>query len=182
MAIFREFRGLYPKVGHNVFLADDVVLIGDVTIEDDCSIWWGSVLRGDCGALVIGRGSNVQDGSLIHATTGYSTVRLGPNVSVGHHAIIHGASVDEGVLVGMGSTLLDLAHIGAFSIVGAGALVLEGMKVPANRLVTGIPARIKKELSPENREARLQHAEEYRELASVYLAQEAGRSGPEDSR
>ena len=182
MPILKEFRGLYPKVGNNVYLADNVVLIGDVTIEDDCSIWWGSVLRGDCGALVIGRGSNVQDGSLIHATTGQSTVRLGPNVSVGHHAIIHGASLEEGVLVGMKSTVLDLAHIGAFSIVGAGAVVLEGTRVPEDRLVTGIPAKIKKELPPENRPARLRHAEEYRELAAVYLAQEAGRSGPEGSR
>lgn len=173
MAILKEFRGLYPKVGRNVYLADDVVLIGDVTIEDDCSIWWGTVLRGDCGALVIGRGSNVQDGCMVHATTGHSTVRLGPNVTVGHHAIIHGASVDEGALVGMKSTLLDLARIGAFSIVAAGAVVPEGMEVPPDHLVAGIPARLKKELPPENRDARRRHAEEYRELAAVYLAQES---------
>jgi carbonic anhydrase/acetyltransferase-like protein (isoleucine patch superfamily) len=173
VAILREFRGLYPKVGDNVYLADDVVLIGDVTIEDDCSIWWGSVLRGDCGALVIGRGSNVQDGSMVHATADHSTVRLGPNVSVGHHAILHGANVEEGALVGMGSTLLDLATVGAYSIVGAGAVVPEGMQIPPNHLVAGIPAKIKKELARENRQARLRHAEEYRELAAVYLAQEA---------
>ena len=171
MAILKEYRGLYPKVGNNVYLADDVVLIGDVTIEDDCSIWWGSVLRGDCGALVIGRGSNVQDGSMIHATAGHSTVRLAENVTVGHHAIIHGASVDEGALVGMKSTLLDLARIGAFSIVAAGSVVPEAMEVPADHLVAGIPARVKKELPTENRAARYRHAEEYRELAAVYLAQ-----------
>jgi len=172
VAILKEFRGLYPKVGQNVYLADDVVLIGDVTIEDDCSIWWGSVLRGDCGALVIGRGSNVQDGSVIHATTDYSTVRLGPNVTVGHHAVVHGASVAEGALVGMRSTLLDLAHVGEFSIVAAGAVVLEGMQIAPDSLVAGIPAKIKKELPPENRDARRLHAQEYRELAAVYLAQE----------
>ncbi len=182
MAILEGFRGLYPKVGHNVYLADNVVLIGDVTIENDCSIWWGSVLRGDCGALVIGRGSNVQDGSLIHATTGQSTVRLGPNVSVGHHAIVHGASIEEGVLVGMGSTLLDLVRIGAFSIVAAGSMVLEGTQVPPDRLVTGIPATIKRELPPENRAARLAHAQEYRDLAAVYLSQGVGRKDLEDSR
>ena len=182
MPILEEFRGLYPKVGHNVYLADNVVLIGDVTIEDDCSIWWGSVLRGDCGALVIGRGSNVQDGSLIHATTGQSTVRLGPNVSVGHHAIVHGAHIEEGALVGMGSTLLDLVHIGAFSIVAAGSVVLEGTKVPSDRLVAGIPARIKRELPPENRVARLVHAQEYRDLAAQYIAQHVGRGDLEDSR
>lgn len=172
MAILKEFRGLYPKVGKNVYLADDVVLIGDVTIEDDCSIWWGSVLRGDCGALVIGRGSNVQDGSVIHATTNHSTVRLGPNVTVGHNAVVHGASVAEGALVGMKSTLLDLAFIGEFSIVAAGAVVPEGMQVPPDCLVAGIPAKIKKELPPENRDIRRLRAQEYRELAAVYLAQE----------
>ena len=182
MPTLEEFRGLYPKVGRNVYLADNVVLIGDVTIEDDCSIWWGSVLRGDCGALIIGRGSNVQDGSLIHATTGQSTVRIGPNVSVGHHAIVHGASIGEGALVGMGSTLLDLVEIGAFSIVAAGSVVLEGTRVPSDRLVTGIPARINRELPPENRAARLAHAREYRDLAAVYLARESGGRDLEDSR
>ena len=181
MAILHSFRGLYPKVGRDVYLADDVVLIGDVTVEDHCSIWWGSVLRGDCGAIVIGSGSNVQDGSLIHATTDYSTVRLGRDVSVGHHAIIHGASVGEGALVGMKSTLLDRATIGEFSIVAAGAVVLEGMEVPPDHLVTGVPAKIKKELSPANRVARRLHAEEYRELAAVYLAQQAGQPSTEDS-
>jgi len=172
MAILKEYRGLYPKVGNNVYLADDVVLIGDVTIEDACSIWWGAVLRGDCGALVIGRGSNVQDGSVIHATTDHSTVRIGPNVTIGHHAIVHGASADEGALIGMKSTLLDLAHVGAFSIVGAGAVVPEGMQIPPDCLVVGMPAKIKKELPPENRDAGLGRAREYRELAAVYLAQE----------
>lgn len=174
MAILKEFRGLYPKVGRNVYLSDDVVLVGDVTIEDDCSIWWGSVLRGDCGALVIGRGSNVQDQSMIHATTGHSTVRLGPNVTVGHQAVIHGASVDEGALVGMKSCLLDLAHVGSFSIVAAGSVVPEGMQIPPDHLVAGVPARIKKELPPANRDARHLHAQDYRELAAVYLGQESG--------
>jgi carbonic anhydrase/acetyltransferase-like protein (isoleucine patch superfamily) len=172
MAILKEYRGLYPKVGNNVYLADDVVLVGDVTIEDDCSIWWGAVLRGDCGALHIGRGSNVQDGSMIHATTGHSTVRLGPNVTVGHHAIIHGADVDECALVGMKATLLDLARVGAYSIIAAGAVVPEGMDISPDLLVAGVPARVKKELPPENREARRIHAADYRDYAAVYLAQE----------
>ena len=172
MAILKEYRGMYPKIGENVYLADDVVLIGDVTLEDDVSIWWGSVLRGDCGALVIGRGSNVQDGSMIHATEGHSTTWLGPDVTVGHHAIVHGARVEEGALVGMKSTLLDLAVIGPFSIVAAGAVVPERLEVPADTLVAGIPAKIKKQLPEENRAARRQHALEYRELAATYLAQE----------
>lgn len=175
MAILKEFRGLYPKVGSNVYLADDVVLVGDVTIEDDCSIWWGAVLRGDCGALHIGKGSNVQDGSMIHATTGHSTVRLGENVTVGHHAIIHGADVDDCVLVGMKATLLDLAHVGAYSIVAAGSVVPERMQVPADSLVAGIPAKVKKELGPENREARILHAADYRGYAAVYLEQEKSK-------
>ena len=172
MAIIKEYRGLYPKVGQNVYLADDVVLVGDVTIEDDCSIWWGAVLRGDCGALHIGRGSTIQDGSMVHATTGHSTVRLGENVTVGHHAIIHGANIDECALIGMKATLLDLAHVGAYSIVAAGAVVPERMQVPTDSLVAGIPAKVKKELPPENREARRIHAADYRDYAAVYLDQE----------
>ena len=175
MAILKEYRGMYPRIGRNVYLADDAVLIGDVTIEDDASIWWGAVLRGDCGAIVVGKGSNVQDGSMLHATHGHSTTELGPNVTVGHHAIIHGAKVEEGALVGLKSTLLDLAVIGAYSIVAAGAVVSERFVVPPDSLVVGIPAKIKKELGPENREARRIHAAEYRDLAAVYLAQEAGR-------
>lgn len=174
MAILIEYKGMLPKVGRNVYLADNVVLIGDVTLEDDVSIWWGSVLRGDCGSIVVGRGSNVQDGCMLHATTDHSTARLGPNVSVGHHAIIHGATVEEGALVGMKSVLLDLVHVAPYAIVGAGAVVPERMEVPANHLVAGVPAKVKRELPPQNREARLDHAAEYRELAAVYLAQEFG--------
>ena len=172
MAILKEYRGLYPKVGNNVYLADDVVLVGDVTIEDDCSIWWGAVLRGDCGAIHIGRGSNVQDGAMVHATLGHSTVRVGTDVTVGHHAIIHGANVDDCALIGMKATLLDLALVGAYSIVAAGSVVPEGMVIAPDSLVAGVPAKIKKELSPENREARRIHAADYREYAAVYLEQE----------
>lgn len=175
MAILKEYRGLSPRIGRNVYLADNVVLIGDVVLEDDVSIWWGSVLRGDCGQIHVGRGSNVQDGCMLHATTDHSTTRLGPNVSVGHHAIIHGADVAEGALVGMKSVLLDLAQIGSYAIVGAGAVVPERMEVPANHLVAGVPAKVKKELPDENRQARLDHAQEYRDLAAVYLQQELGR-------
>ena len=109
MAILREYRGHYPKIGENVYLAEDVVLIGDVTIEDGASIWWGSVLRGDCGSITVGEGSNVQDGCMLHATTDHSTTWLGPDVTVGHHAILHGARVETGALIGMKSTVLDLA-------------------------------------------------------------------------
>lgn len=173
MATLLPYQGMYPRIGHNVYLADDVVLIGDVVIEDDASIWWGSVLRGDCGRIHVGRGSNVQDGCMLHATEGHSTTWLGPDVTVGHHAIIHGARVEEGALVGMKSTLLDLVVIGSFSIVAAAAMVPERMEVPPDSLVVGIPAKVKKELPAENREARREHAAEYREMAAVYLAQRA---------
>jgi carbonic anhydrase/acetyltransferase-like protein (isoleucine patch superfamily) len=171
MAILKEYRGLYPRIGKNVYLADDVVLVGDVTVEDDASIWWGAVLRGDCGEIVVGRGSNVQDGCLLHATEGHSTTVLGPDVTVGHHAILHGARVEEGALIGMKSTVLDRAVIGAFSIVGAAALVPEGLLVPSDTLVVGIPAKPKKQLPPEARAERRTRAQEYRDLAAVYLAQ-----------
>jgi carbonic anhydrase/acetyltransferase-like protein (isoleucine patch superfamily) len=170
MAIIKPYGGFEPSIGNNVYIADDVVIIGDVILEDDVSIWWGSVLRGDCGRVVVGKGSNVQDGCMLHATTDHSTTMLGPNVSVGHHAILHGAHVEEGALVGMKSVLLDLARIGAFSIVGAGAVVPERMVIPPNHLAAGIPAKIKKELDASNRQARMDHAEEYRDLAAAYLS------------
>lgn len=173
MARIVPYKGMTPQIGRNVYLADDVVLIGDVVIEDDASIWWGCVLRGDCGRIHVGPGSNVQDGSMLHATHDHSTTYLGPNVTVGHHALIHGARVEEGALVGMKSVLLDLAVVGSHSIVAAAAMVPERMEIPPDTLVAGIPAKIKKELPPENRVARQEHAAEYRELAAVYLAQRA---------
>jgi carbonic anhydrase/acetyltransferase-like protein (isoleucine patch superfamily) len=170
VAILRAYRGMEPRIGKNVYLAENVVLIGDVTVEDDCSIWWGSVLRGDCGSVVVGQGSNIQDGCMLHATTDHSTTLLGPNVSVGHHAIVHGARVAEGALVGMKSVLLDLADVGAYAIVGAGAVVPEGMQIPPHTLAAGVPAKLKKELPEGNERARLEHAQEYRDLAAWYLA------------
>ncbi len=169
MAILREYRGLRPRIGERVYLADDVVLIGDVVVEDGASIWWGSVLRGDCGAIRVGRGSNVQEGSLLHATTNLSRTVIGPEVTVGHHAIIHGATVEEGALIGMKSTILDLAVVGSFSIVGAGALVAERAEIAPDSLVVGVPARWKKNLAAANREQSRARAQEYRELASHYL-------------
>lgn len=169
MAIIRPYRGMTPKIGRNVYLSDDVVIIGEVIIEDDVNIWWGSVLRGDCGLIRVGRGSNIQDRCMLHSTTDYSTTVLQNDVSVGHHAVIHGALVEEGCLVGMKSVLLDRAHIEKFAIVAAGAVVPEKMRVPSNHLVAGVPASIKKELPAENEGARRAHAQEYRDLAAWYL-------------
>jgi carbonic anhydrase/acetyltransferase-like protein (isoleucine patch superfamily) len=170
VAILREYRGLKPRIGNNVYLADDVVLVGDVTLEDDVSIWWGSVLRGDCGAIHVGRGSNIQEACLLHATTDYSTTHVGVDVTVGHHAIIHGARVEEGALIGMKSTILDRAVIGRHSIVGAAALVTESTEIPPDSLAVGVPARVKRTLDDENRRQSRQRAEEYRELAAFYLS------------
>jgi len=169
MAIIRPYRGMSPQIGKNVYLADDVVIIGEVIIEDEVNIWWGSVLRGDCGLIHVGRGSNIQDGCMLHSTTDYSSTVLQNEVSVGHHAVIHGALVEEGCLVGMKSVLLDKAHIEKFSIVAAGAVVPEKMRVPSNHLVAGVPAKVKKELPPENERARREHAQEYMDLATWYL-------------
>lgn len=171
MPIIRSHGGFTPRIGRNVYLADDVVILGEVVIEDDASIWWGSVLRGDCGAIVVGKGSNIQDGCMIHATTDHSTTTIGPNVSVGHHAIVHGATVEEGALVGMKSVLLDNARVGAYSIVAAGSVVMENHSIPPDSLVAGIPAKVKRQLDATNRQARLDHAQEYRDLAAGYLAE-----------
>jgi carbonic anhydrase/acetyltransferase-like protein (isoleucine patch superfamily) len=172
MAILKPYKGLVPRIGKNVYLADDVVLVGDVTIEDGASIWWKSVLRGDCGAIVVGAGSNVQDGCVLHSTTGHSVTTIGPNVTVGHRAVLHGATVLEGALIGMNAVVLDLARIGAYSIVAAGSVVLERTEVPPDCLAAGVPARVRRRLDAGDRQARLASAQEYRGLARAYLEQE----------
>ncbi len=142
-----EFAGVRPRVGSGVFIADTARVIGKVELEDDVSIWYGAILRGDVGSIRVGQKSNIQDLACLHMTGGVSNVVVGAEVTVGHGAIIHGASVGDGALIGMGSILLDNAEIGAESIVGAGAVVTAGTKIPPRSLVLGSPARVVRTLS-----------------------------------
>ena len=129
MAIIKSVRGFTPEIGDNVFLAETAVVIGDVVMGKDCSIWYGAVLRGDVNSIRLGERVNVQDGAVIHTLYEKSVSILGNDVSVGHNAIIHGATIENGALIGMGAIVLDYAVVGEGAIIAAGALVLSGMQV-----------------------------------------------------
>lgn len=146
MAIIKPLRGFTPKIDESAFIAETAVLIGDVEISERASIWYGAVLRGDVGAIRIGKNSNVQDNAVIHATYNKSQTILGEEVTVGHNATIHGAIVHDKVLVGMGATILDNAEIESNVIIAAGALVLANTHLEGNAIYAGVPAKKVKDL------------------------------------
>lgn len=149
MALIKSVRGFTPVIGKNVFLADNATIIGDVEIGEDCSIWFNAVLRGDVNSIRIGNKVNIQDGSVLHTLYQKSTIEIGNNVSVGHNVTIHGAKINDNVLVGIGSTILDHAEIGSNSIIAANSLVLSGTKVEPNSVYAGVPAKKVKDIEPE---------------------------------
>jgi carbonic anhydrase/acetyltransferase-like protein (isoleucine patch superfamily) len=138
--------GKTPQVAPDAYIAPTAVLIGDVTVHAGASVWFGAVLRGDNDAIVIGKGSNVQDNCVIHCATELPTV-VGENVTVGHMAMLEGCEIGDGALIGMGAIVLQRAKVGAASLVAAGAVVGEGVEIPAGVLAAGVPARVKKELA-----------------------------------
>ena len=144
MAIIRELNGITPKIGKRCFIADNAVIVGDVVIGDDCSIWYGAVLRGDVNSIIVGDRVNIQDGAVLHTTYEESIVEIGNDVSVGHNAIVHGAKVGNDVLVGMGAILMDNAVIPDGTIIAAGAVVLTN-QVLESGVYAGIPAKRIKE-------------------------------------
>ncbi|MEA4979288.1 MAG: gamma carbonic anhydrase family protein [Petrimonas sp.] len=148
MAIIKSVRGFTPEIGDNTFLAETAVVIGDVVIGKDCSIWYGAVLRGDVNSIRLGSRVNVQDGAVIHTLYEKSVSILGNDVSVGHNAIIHGAKIENGALIGMGAIVLDHAVVGEGAIIAAGALVLSGTQVEPGSIYAGVPAKFVKKVDP----------------------------------
>lgn len=169
--LVRSFAGKTPKLGARVFLAETAVVIGDVEIGEDSSVWFGSVLRGDVGFIRVGARSNIQDLAMVHMSHQLSNAEIGDDVTIGHSAIIHGARVGHGVLIGMGAILLDNAVVGDQALVAAGSLLPVGFKVPARTLVMGRPAKIVRELSAEDYGQGRHLAERYVELARVHSAE-----------
>jgi carbonic anhydrase/acetyltransferase-like protein (isoleucine patch superfamily) len=151
MAMLIPFEGHTPQVHPSSRVAPTATLIGDVTIEADASVWYGCVLRGDTDRIVLGRGSNLQDNTVVHADQGIPTV-IGAGVGIGHGSVIHGATVEDGCLIGMRVTLLNRSRIGSGALVAAGALVLEGQEVPKGMLAAGVPAKVRRELDEPGRE------------------------------
>ena len=148
MALIKEVRGFMPKFGENCYLAENATIIGDVIIGNDCSIWFNAVLRGDVNSIKIGNKVNIQDGAVLHTLYQKSTVEIGDNVSIGHNVTIHGAKINDNVLVGMGATILDHAVIGENSIIAANALVLDSTIVEPGSIYAGVPAKKVKDVDP----------------------------------
>jgi carbonic anhydrase/acetyltransferase-like protein (isoleucine patch superfamily) len=141
-----EFEGLRPSVAHDAFIAPTATLIGDVTVEAGASVWYGAVLRGDCGPIVIRERANVQDGSVLHSPPGVTT-EVGRGATVAHQCVVHGAVLEEEALVANGCIVLDGARIGARSLVAAQSLVAAGAVIPAGVLAAGAPATVKRDLA-----------------------------------
>jgi carbonic anhydrase/acetyltransferase-like protein (isoleucine patch superfamily) len=146
VATLIEYEGKTPQVAEDAFVAPTAVLIGDVTVSEGASVWFGAVLRGDNSQIVIGRGSNVQDNCVIHCADGLPTI-VGENVTIGHMAMLEGCTIGDGALVGMGAIVLQRAAVGAGSLVAAGSVVGEGTEIPGGVLAAGTPAQVKKALA-----------------------------------
>jgi len=143
------YRETMPKLGKNVFLAPSAVVTGDVELGDDVSFWFHTVARGDVHRIRIGAGTNVQDGSVLHVTQDRFPLEIGAGVVIGHAAVVHGCTIEDGALIGIGARVLDGAVVERGAQVGAGAVVAPGTRVPAGQLVLGVPARVKRPLSEE---------------------------------
>lgn len=165
--MIKAIDGKTPRVAEGCFIAENAVLVGDVTVMEDASVWYGAVLRGDAEPIVIGRGSNVQDCAVMHCDRGHP-ITIGENVTVGHSAIVHGSVVEDGVLVGMHATLMNGCVIGKGSIVAAGALVKEGQIIPPGSLAVGVPAKVLRPVSEEQRQQILRDAAHYVEQAEKH--------------
>ena len=169
MAIVRELNGITPIIGDNCFLAETAVIIGDVKMGDDCSIWYGSVLRGDVNSITLGNKVNIQDGVVIHTLYQRSKTIIGDNVSVGHNAVIHGATIESNCLIGMGAIVLDNAVVESGAIVAAGALITSGMRVEGGYIYAGVPAKKIKAVDEKQRDEIIKRiAEDYVMYASWY--------------
>lgn len=162
------FKNITPSIQPSCFIAENSTIIGDVKIEEDCSVWFGAVIRGDAATITVGSRSNIQDNAVIHGSKGFS-VTIGKGVTIGHNAIIHGACIGDNVLVGMGAIIMNGARIGKNSIIGAGALVKENQVIPDGSLVVGLPGKVIRVLLPENIERIRINASHYVELSKEYI-------------
>ena len=153
------------------YISESVDLIGDVTLGENVSLWFGTVVRGDMHFITIGNRSNIQDNSVVHVTTDISPTRIGSEVTVGHNAIIHGATIEDRCLIGMGAIIMDDAVVGEGSIVGAGAVVPPNMIIPPRSLVVGLPAKIVRQTSDEELEMIIERAQHYIDFSQKYKNQ-----------
>lgn len=173
MAHVLTIDGRTPSLGDGVFLAPTAAVTGDVTLAEGASAFYGVSLRGDSAPIRVGVGTNVQDGAVLHADAGFPCT-LGESVSVGHGAVVHGCTVGDGSLIGMGATVMNGAVIGEQSLVAAGAVVLEGTEIPPRSLVAGVPGKVRRELTDEEVAGLARNAETYHRLRDAHRAATGG--------
>ena len=149
MPVILPVEGVFPVFGHDCFIAPNATIVGDVVMGNECSVWFNTVIRGDVNSIRLGNKVNVQDGAVLHATYQKTKTIVGNNVSIGHNALVHGCTVHDNVLIGMGAIVMDNAVIHSNSIIAAGAVVLEGTVVEAGSIYAGVPARKVKDISQE---------------------------------
>lgn len=149
MPIIKPVRGIHPKIPEDCFIADNATIVGEVTMGNNCSIWFNAVIRGDVHFIKMGNKVNVQDGAVIHATYQKSPTTIGNNVSIAHNAIVHGCTIHDNVLIGMGSIVMDDAVVHSNSIIAAGAVVTQGTIVESNSIYAGMPAKKIKDIGDE---------------------------------
>lgn len=173
--MLRSHRGVSPKCATGVYVDPSAQVIGDVEIGRDSSIWMNAIVRGDVFPIRIGERTNVQDGCLLHVTRDRNALAIGDLVTFGHGAIVHGCTIASRVLVGIGAIVLDRAEVGEDTIIGAGALVPEGMVIPPRSLVLGMPAKVRRDLTDEEVQGILRYAGNYVEYKDRYMKEaEAG--------
>ena len=169
MALVKSIKGVSPKWGENCYLAENATIIGDVTMGNDCSLWFNAVVRGDVHYIKMGNKVNVQDGAIIHCTYKKFATEIGNNVSIGHNAMVHGCTIHDNVLIGMGSIVMDNCVVHSSSIIAAGAVVLENTVVESGSIYAGVPARKVKSLNEEQSQRLIEGiANNYVEYASWY--------------
>jgi len=167
--VVKPYKGMEPRIGKRVFIAENATVIGDVEIGDDSSIWFGAILRGDVNYIKVGECTSIQDGTVVHVTKDTHPTVIGSYVTVGHGVKLHGCTVEDNCLIGIGAIILDGALIRENSIVAAGTLVPPNKEFPPNSLIMGFPATVKRELSREEIEGLREHALRYVAYKDEYL-------------
>ena len=171
MALIKSYRGLAPKWGRDCYFSENATIVGDVTMGDECSVWFNAVVRGDVAPITIGNCTNIQDGSCVHVTHETGPTHIGNYVTIGHNVTVHACTIHDNALIGMGSTLLDGCEVGEGSIVAAGALVLQNTKIPAGEIWGGVPAKYLKPVRP----GQTDNAEHYVAYSKYYLEESGER-------
>ena len=168
MALIKSYKGLSPKWGRDCYFSENATIVGNVTLGDECSVWFNAVIRGDVAPITIGNCSNVQDGSCIHVTHETGPTHIGNYVTIGHNVTVHACTIHDHALIGMGSTLLDGCEVGEGAIVAAGALVLQNTKIPPHEIWGGVPAKYIKPTRP----GQTDNAEHYVAYSKEYLKEQ----------